>query len=100
MSEQSGCSIPASFLDGIVKVTVAILDGSARPTKWICEALTAERQEDGSVFVAPDDTNLPQKVADLQMENDALRCRVDELAKSLEDLYTRIQTMLEGYDLV
>lgn len=98
--EQSDCVIPADFLNGTVKVTLAVLDGSARPKKWICEALTAERQEDGSVFVAPDDTNLPQKVADLQMENDALRGRVDELAKSLEDLDTRIQTMLEGYDLV
>ena len=98
--EQSDCVIPADFLNGTVKVTVAVLDGSARPTKWICEAFTAERQEDGSIFVAPDDTNLPQKVADLRVENDALRKNVKELTQKIENLETRIQTMLEGYDLV
>lgn len=97
---QSDCVIPADFLDGTVNVTVAILDGSARPQKWTCEALTAERQENGSIFVAPDDTNLSQKVANLRVENDALRENIKELSQQIENLETRIQTMLEGYDLV
>lgn len=99
MLELNRCAIPAAFLNGTVKVTVAVLDGSARPQKWSCESLSAERQEDGSVLVSPDDNDLPQKVTALQLENDCIREEIKNFSQELSDLSERIQTMLDGYDI-
>lgn len=100
LSSDGACEIPASFLAGDVNVAVVILDGSARPTKWSCEGLCAERQKDGAVFVSPDDTDLAGKVAALCVENDMLHGEIKALSEQFETLSRRVETMLEGYDLV
>ena len=100
LSPQGECEIPASFLDGHMSVAVVILDGSARPERWSCEGLIAERQQDGAVFISPDDTDLAGKVATVLAENDALRGEINALSERIETLSRRVKTMLEGYDLV
>ena len=55
------CSVPADKLNGVVKVTVALLEGSARPRRWACEELLAEKQKSGGTLISPNDMNMPQK---------------------------------------
>lgn len=94
------CSVPADKLNGVVKVTVALLDGSARPRKWACEELLAEKQKSGGTLVSPNDMNLPQRFIELKMENEAIRQTNERIETRLKELEDKLERLLEGYDLI
>jgi hypothetical protein len=95
---ESSCSVPVDKLNGVVKVTIAVLDGSARPRKWICEELLAEKQS-GGTLVAPNDMNLPQRFVELKLENEVIRQTQERLEWRVKVLEDRLEKLLEGYDL-
>lgn len=95
--EDGMCSIPASA--GIVAVGIAELDGSAKPRRWICEGLKAEPLKDGQTLYAPNDGNLPETVAKLRLENQAIRESLSSLENSIKALREKFQKMMEGYDI-
>lgn len=93
------CSVPVSRLDGAVKVTLALLDGSASPKKWVCEELMTKKEKNGGVLVSPNDMNLPQRYIELKLENEEIRRENKCLAERVKKLENRLETILEGYDL-
>ena len=98
--EDGKCSVLSDLLCGTVSVTLAILDGSARPHKWVCEGIIFDKLNNGYTLIYPDDANLPQRVADLKLENDKIRETQDQLEKKLKLLDEKLVNILEGYDLV
>lgn len=92
------CAIPCEKLNGTVKITVAVLDGSAKPKKWLCESIKASKTAAG-VLVAPDDMDLPTTVAGLRLENDALRKYVAALEAKINTLSGKFEKLTEGYDI-
>lgn len=92
------CAIPCAKLNGAVKITVALLDGSAKPKKWLCEGIKASKTAAG-VLIAPDDMDLPATVAGLRLENDALRQYVAALENKINTLYGKFERLTEGYDI-
>jgi hypothetical protein len=98
--EDGMCTIPANKLKGPVVVTIALLDGSSRPEKWVCEELMADVWENGAVLVSPNDANLPQRVTELALENEELRVLLGKLAGEIQSLKDKLESLYEGYDLV
>ena len=94
-----GCSLPVDNLKGVICVTVAVLGAQAQPPHWICEEFVVTPLSDGAL-VSPNDMNLPQKVVDLQLENQELRESYSALNKHIKKLEERFEKLLEGYDLV
>ena len=93
------CSLPVKRVAGEVKVTVALLDGSARTRKWICEELLAKKQESGGTLVSPNDMNMPQRFVELKLENEGIRQNQERLEGRVKELEDRLEKLLEGYDL-
>ncbi len=94
------CLVPSDKLCGAVRVTLAVLDGTARPRKWVCEELMADRWESGLVMISPNDANLPQRVTELKLENENIRQMGRELQERIVALEERLERLYEGYDLV
>ena len=97
--EDGVCSIPANKLVGEIRVTVVILDGTTPIKRWNCEELKAETLRDGGTLVSPNDMNLPQKLADLELEYEHIRQTNERITKRLQALEDRLEKILEGYDL-
>ena len=93
------CFVPVDKLNSVVKVTVALLDGSARPRKWACEELLADKQQSGGTLVSPNDMNLPQRFVGLILENEGIRHTQERLEGRVKELEDRLEKLLEGYDL-
>ena len=97
--DEESCSVPVDKLNGVVKVTVALLDGSTRSRKWVCEELLAEKLKDGGTLVFPNDMNLPQRFIELKLENESIRQTNERIEARLGELENRLERLLEGYDL-
>lgn len=93
------CAIPASRLVGEIKVTLAVLDGSARPRIWKCEGLVATPCG-GDILLTPNDMNLPERFNELKAENEEIRAEICTLKNSISALNDHMEKMLEGYNLV
>ena len=94
------CELPLRRFDpGTLTLTVAVLDGSADPQRWLCEELSLRRLEDGTFLILPNDGDLPLAVAQLRAENSDLRRDLAELEKKYKDLSDRLERIMEGYDL-
>ncbi len=95
----TSCGIATHRFAGDIKITVALLDGSARPRKWICEELKTERLDGGRILVCPNDMNLPDTVTALRIENGEIRQELKELRGELARLIQRLENLMEGYDI-
>lgn len=95
------CGIESDWLDGSIKVTVAVLDGSVRAQRWFCEGFYAKRLTDcGAVLIYPDDMDMQKKIAKLQEEVSDLTAANNELSDKYSELETKLNKLLEGYDIV
>lgn len=95
------CGIKSDWLDGSIKVTVAVLDGSVRAQRWFCEGFYAKRLTDcGAVLIYPDDMDMQKKIAKLQEEVSDLTAANNELSDKYSELETKLNKLLEGYDIV
>lgn len=97
--EEGNCSLPAALLDGEIRVTVVIFDGSATPPKWLCDELKVVRHPAGGVIVAPNDQNLSQEVVRLRLENEAMRAENKRLAERMDKFDAWRVRLMEGYDI-
>lgn len=95
------CGIESDWLDGSIKVTVAVLDGSVRAQRWFCEGFCAKRLTDcGAVLIYPDDMDMQKKIAKLQEEVSDLTAAKNELSDKYSELEAKLNKLLEGYDIV
>lgn len=95
------CGIERGWLHGAIKVTVAVLDGSTRAQRWLCEGLCVKHlKECGAVLVYPDDTDTQRKIAKLQEEVSDLTAANRELSDKFAELETKFNKLLEGYDII
>ena len=95
------CGIESDWLNGSTKVTVAVLDGSVRAQRWFCEGFYARHiKECGGVLVYPDDMDMQKKIAKLQEEVFDLTAAKNELSDKYSELETKLNKLLEGYDIV
>ena len=95
------CGIESDWLDGSMKVTVAVLDGSVRAQRWFCEGFCAKRLTDcGAVIIYPDDMDMQKKIAKLQEEVSDLTAAKNELSDKYSELEAKLNKLLEGYDIV
>ena len=91
--------MPVKLLNGEVRVTLAVLDGSARPKKWLCEEIKASMQENGGTLISPNDMNLPQAVVGLRLECETLRKEYENLQALYKNLDKRLTDIMEGYNI-
>ena len=95
------CGIESDWLDGPMKVTVAVLDGSVRAQRWFCEGFYARHiKECGGVLVYPDDMDMQKKIAELQEDVSDLAAANRELSDKYAELETKLNKLLEGYDII
>lgn len=95
------CGIESDWLNGSTKVTVAVLDGSTQSQRWFCEGFCAKRlTECGAVLIYPDDMDMQKKIAKLQEEVSDLTAAKNELSDKYSELETKLNKLLEGYDIV
>lgn len=96
----SDCKLHCDKLSGVIKVTVAVLDDSVPLKKWTCEELNAEKLKDGGVLITPNDLNLPQAVANLRLENNAIREENAEIKEEIAALNKRLDKIMSGYKFI
>lgn len=95
------CGIESDWLDGSMKVTVAVLDGSVRAQRWFCESFYAKHiKECGGVLVYPDDMDMQKKIAELQEGVSDLAAVNRKLSDKYAELETKLNKLLEGYDII
>lgn len=94
------CSLDAAFLRGTIKCAVAMLNGSVKTQKWLCEGIKTVRIKDVGVIVSPDDVNLQNKLVKIQIEKAALQNTVDKHEERISELEKKLTKLLEGYDIV
>ena len=95
------CGIERGWLHGAIKVTVAVLDGSTRAQRWLCEGFVARRINDcGAVLVYPDDIDTQRKIVGLQEGVSDLVTAHKELSDKYAELETKLTKLLEGYDII
>ena len=95
------CGIESDWLNGSTKVTVAVLDGSTCSQRWFCEGFYANRLSgNGVVLIYPDDMDMQKKIAKLQEEVSDLTAAKKELSDKYSELETKLNRLLEGYDIV
>lgn len=97
--EGTECSIPVKLLEGEVKVSLVVLDGSARPKRWLCEEIKAVVQKNGGTLISPNDMNLPQTVVELRLEVEELRKGYENLFALYQSLEKRLEDIMEGYNI-
>ena len=93
------CSISIAKIFGEIKVTVAVMGGDAPSVRWLCEEINIKLLEDGKVLISPNDMNLPQKVVDLQLENQEIKEMYRKLEARYEELNGKLDKIMEGYDV-
>ena len=94
------CFVPVAILDGDVCVTVRIMEGIVRPSRWDCEYIHCSRHtKDGGVVVWSSDARTAKFVADLKVENEFLRKKLEDLSGEVDSVKERVSDLLDGYDI-
>lgn len=93
------CEMNADWLSGHINVIIAVLDGSMKRQRWICESFFAANQNN-TIFIYPDDIDLQTKIAELYKINSDMQKRVQELSTKIAEIEGKITTLIEGYDIV
>jgi hypothetical protein len=97
LNDSGECSLEHNALNGVVDVTVAVLDDTTPLCKWECEDICAEKISDGKVLVYPDD-NLSKSVVDLRIENHSLRIETAALKAEVSNVKQYIERIVQAYD--
>lgn len=93
------CSVPEAFLTGDVRVVVTLLDGTANAPKWTCEGIKTS-QTKGGLLVCPNDGDIPRQIAEIQIAQQEIRNDIKTLSDKYSGLETKLNKLLEGYDVV
>ena len=71
--QEGRCNIPAKYLEGEISVVVTVNEKGKAKKRIPCESIKAEKLSDGSVLIAPDDSDLAEEFASMCVEVDKLR---------------------------
>ncbi len=93
-------TINKKAVEGLVNIEVILPNGSSTPPRWRCEPLVAVELRDGSVWLAPDDSEATQRVAACFSELADANRRIKSLEDRLEQLQKKVEGLYEAYDLV
>ncbi len=96
--QDNTCGLPAHFLDGNIKVSVTVLDGSKNAPQWRCEEIKALKQTNG-VLVCPNDMNIPAQMVEIQLEQQTIKEELVKLTDNYSELNKKLEKLLEGYDI-
>ena len=92
--KKSKCTVPFSFLDGELSVTVADLSNSIKEI-WHCEKILCKKDE-GGVWIMPAFSDVLSLIYELQ-------CKIDLLEQELKKQNSEISNLkeaYEGYDVI
>ena len=93
------CAIPADFLRGRVKVTVAVLNGKDNAPKYTCEGIyTKPVPQCGGVVACPDGLDTAKEIIAVHGEIQELKNCVAALGKGIDALDEKLIKLLDGYD--
>lgn len=93
------CAIPADFLKGCVRVTVAVLNGKEKAPKFTCEGIyTKPVPSGGGVVVCPDGLDTAKEIIAVHGEIQEIKNLVSGLSKCLDNLNDKLVKLLDGYD--
>lgn len=93
------CAIPAAFLNGRIRVTVAVLDGKEKAPKYTCEGIyTMPIPYGGGVIVCPDGIDTTKELISAHSEIQAIKNDMAELGVKFNALSERLTKLLDGYD--
>jgi hypothetical protein len=95
-----GCTAPINKMNGEVSVTVCVLEGSGAGQKWTCEGLKCDKHKDGGTVLFPNDMNIPEKFAKIEIEFDEHKKHCIQIEEKLKNLENKLSEILEGYDLI
>jgi hypothetical protein len=90
-------TVPTKDMDGVVHLFVKNFDKSI--TTWKCESLKCQRVNDG-VLIAPNDSDLPEHFAQLQIDYQNMSERVKILEDYIRAVNKRIDSMVEGWAVI
>ena len=91
------CSVPAGFLTGVVKCTVAVIDGAPKAPKFICESIYI-KHTNGGVVCCPDGVDIPLQMIETLSQVQDIKNNLNELAKQQKTLSEKLDKLIEGYD--
>lgn len=95
LDEFGNCEIPAVI--GRVNVWVKVFGLHVKT--WECEPIVTTELSDGRILVCPHDTNLPDEMARIRVENQEIRDEQERLHEEIAQISARIEKMLEGWNI-
>lgn len=66
--------------------------------KWTCEGIKTSNTK-GGIFVCPNDGDIPQQIAETRVEMQEIRNDIKMLFDKYSGLETKLNKLLEGYDV-
>lgn len=92
------CAIPADFLKGCIRVTVAVLNGKDDAPKYTCESIYTDSTAFGGVIVCPDGLDRDLELISIRAGMQDLRDLFGAIVKRLDETDERLTKLLDGYD--
>lgn len=93
--KDGACIIPATFLTGTISVCVTVFDVNSYT--YYCEAIYA-KDFDSKIIVCPNGVDVPMELADLHAQLQEVFEENKTLKKQLQELNTKLDKILDGYD--
>lgn len=91
------CEVPAGLV-GTVRISVIVPDGKKDSARWLCEEFIL-KDEDGVLLFLPNDERLPEFVAAVRVELEALRAELRDAVCEMQKVKEQYEALLEGYDI-
>ena len=98
--EDKVCLLSSNFLNGVIRVTLAVFDDTSHPTKWMCEEIVAQKLKDGSTLIMPNDMNMPQKFVEVQLELEKITEYISKLEKRIKMMEDKFEAVFEGHNYI
>ena len=77
---------------------LTLLEGTLNPQNWGCVVIKTTATK-GGVLVCPNDNDIPRQIAEIQVEMQGIRNDIKALFDKYSGLETKLNKLLEGYDV-
>lgn len=92
-------TVPKDFLSGDMRVSLTIMDRKKVHPFIACEELHVQSDSNGYLFVSPNDDNLPEIMAQIQISLQECYTYCQKLEAQYLALNAKLEKTLEGYDI-